>query len=217
VSGIVAIVPIRSFRDGKTRLASAIEPADRERIVRSMFGAVIAAAEESEAVERIVVVTPDEAIERAALARGVEAVRQPADRPGLNASLDIGREYARSIGAEGMVILFGDLPLLEAEDVRSLVGRDAQVVIATDRHGSGTNALLLRFGGPDFEFQFGLDSRQKHFDEAERLGINAVTFVSVGTAFDLDTIDDLEKLTLDGRELPEWFKLAIGGLEEKSA
>jgi 2-phospho-L-lactate guanylyltransferase len=217
VSGIVAIVPIRSFRDGKTRLASAIEPADRERIVRSMFSAVIDAAEGSGVIERIVVVTPDEAIERAALHRGIEAVRQPAERPGLNAALDIGREHARSVDADGMLVLFGDLPLLEAEDVRSLVARDAKVVIASDRHGSGTNALLLRFGGPEFAFHFGIDSRQKHFEEAERLGIDAVPFVSVGTAFDLDTIDDLEKLTLDGRELPEWFNLAIRGLEEKSA
>jgi 2-phospho-L-lactate guanylyltransferase len=217
VSGIVAIVPIRSFRDGKTRLASAIEPADRERIVRSMFSAVIDAAEGSGVIERIVVVTPDEAIERAALHRGIEALLQPAERPGLNAAVDIGREYARSVNAEGMLVLFGDLPLLAVEDVRSLVARDAKVVIASDRHGSGTNALLLRFGGPEFAFHFGTDSRQKHFEEAERLGIDAVPFVSVGTAFDLDTIDDLEKLTLDGRELPEWFKLAIRGLEEKSA
>lgn len=217
MSGIVAIVPIRSFKNGKTRLASAIEPVDRERIVRSMFSAVISAAQNSGAIDRVVVVTPDEAIERAARDRGIDTVRQPEDRPGLNAAIDIGRDYARSLGASGMLVLFGDLPLLEAADVRSITERTAPVVIATDRHGTGTNALLLRFGGPDFQFQFGVDSRQQHEDEAARLGLDVVPFVSVGTAFDLDTIDDLQKMKLDGRELPEWFTLAIRGLEEKSA
>jgi 2-phospho-L-lactate guanylyltransferase len=71
-------------------------------------------------------------------------------------------------------------------------------VLAPDRHGTGTNALLLRCDpaadGPAFRFHFGPDSYARHVDEAHRLGLDVVTAITAGTALDLDTPEDLDRV-----------------------
>ncbi len=142
----------------------------------------------------------------AALDPRVRPLRQSATQPGLLGALDQARQAALAAGAGTLLIVFGDLPLLDADDVRNLLRRDAAVVIAPDRHGSGTNALLLRphAAGPGehaFRFQFGEGSLDRHVAEAHRLGLDVATSVGAGTAFDLDTPDDLNVLDQRGNEL----------------
>ncbi|GAB4086542.1 hypothetical protein GCM10028784_31720 [Myceligenerans cantabricum] len=90
---------------------------------------------------------------------------------------------------------------------RAAVGRagTADVVVATDRVGRGTNLLLLDAGvaGRGFRFRFGPDSRAAHEAEAARLGLQVVTTSRPGTAVDLDTVDDW-------RELPADVRAAVG-------
>lgn len=222
MSGIVAVIPIRSFTEGKSRLAGALSPLDRERLVRAMFEHVVDTVRRSGAVDRIVVVSPDPAVLSAAKSfdPALETLLQPSDQAGLNAAVAIGRDRAIRERAGGVLVLFGDLPVVQPEDVRSLVRRDAPVVIATDRHGSGTNALMLRLGsraGETFTFAYGPNSRQRHLEEAERLGLETVTAISAGTAIDLDTVDDIERLRAFGRALPEWLGELTERIEEKSA
>lgn len=202
--GIVALVPVRSLAAGKTRLAGFVTPHARESLMRRMVVNVIGAALNSAAIDEIVLISPDDAA--LALATGVARVtplRQPADRPGLLPALDQGREYAETRGASGLLVLFGDLPLIDRDDVRNLVRRAAPVVIAADRHGQGTNALFLRLSaipaGERFAFQFGEGSYARHVAESHRLGLDVTTSTGSGAAFDLDTPADLAALLTDPR------------------
>jgi len=222
MGGIVAVIPVRSFSEGKSRLAGFLPPEEREQLVRAMFEHVVSTVMQSGVVGTIIVVSPDPAVleKTAALDPAIVVVRQPETTPGLNAAIDIGRDLAIAHRASGMLVLFGDLPVLQPDDVRSLVRRDAPLVIATDRHGSGTNGLMLRLGSgaaTQFTFSYGPNSRQQHFAEADRLGLDAVTAISAGTAIDLDTIEDVERLRAYGRSRPEWLDLLGATLEEKSA
>ena len=176
----------RSFRSvrsprAKTRLINVLSPPQRRALIEEMFATVVSAVRRSGAIARIGVVSPDPEVLAVAemLGDDVAAIRQVSDRPELNEAADIGREWAESIGAGAMLMLFGDLPLLTPSDVTSLVRRDAPVVIATDRHGLGTNGLVLRLGGAsgghDFQFSYGVDSRQRHVEEADRLGMEVIT------------------------------------------
>lgn len=199
--GIVAIVPIRSLAGGKTRLAGVLSPEARAALIRRMLRGVVDAALVSESVTTVAVVSPDPAaLELAArLDPAAVPLRQPDARPGLNPALAEGVGFAARLGASAALILFGDLPLLTGGDVRNLLRRDAPVVLAPDRHGTGTNALMLRLGtgpgdGRDFAFHFGPGSYAKHVDEAHRLGLDVATSLAPGTALDLDTPDDLRRL-----------------------
>jgi 2-phospho-L-lactate guanylyltransferase len=198
--GLVAVVPIRSLREGKSRLDGALLPPARRALIRRMLVGVTAALTESGAVEQVGVVSPDpETLELAAtLGDIVEPVAQLAEAPGLNPALEAGRNWAVEQQAGGLLVLFGDLPLLTAGDVQHIVRRDAPVVISPDRHGAGTNALLLRNGAAhEFRFLFGSGSYERHVEEAHRLGLEVATSVTPGTAIDLDTPEDLRLLGLE--------------------
>ncbi|MGH2560059.1 MAG: 2-phospho-L-lactate guanylyltransferase [Thermomicrobiales bacterium] len=212
--GIVGIVPIRSLTGGKTRLAEAVSPRMREEFVRRMLLGVLAAIHESRALSAVAVVSPDRDALTLAAGAGAVPVEQDSARPGLNAAIDIGRRWAEERGAGAMLVLFGDLPLLTGDDVRNLVRRDAPLVLAPDRHGAGTNALLLRLGdsaeGHRFRFHYGYESYANHVDEAHRLGLEVTTSIAPGTTLDLDTPDDLRLL---GWEAGAEFRHATSEVE----
>lgn len=199
--GVVAVVPVRSFRNGKTRLAGAFSADARAGLARRMLARVVAAATSSGMVATTVVVSPDAAVLDAvadlgnAVGAAVVALAQEDAAAGLNAALDQGRGWAAGHGAAALLILFGDLPLLTAADVHALVRANAPLVLAPDRHGTGTNALRLSLDTPPgggFRFQFGPDSYARHLTEARRLGLPTITLTAPGTALDLDTPEDVE-------------------------
>jgi 2-phospho-L-lactate guanylyltransferase len=191
---IVAVIPIRSLREGKTRLAPVLAPEARRALVRQTAERVVRAAVASGVVETTLVVSADAEVLDWSIKLGpaVVALPQPPDLPGLNGAIEAGRDWARAQGAGAILSLFADLPLLSPEDIRGLAARPEAVVLGSDRRGEGTNALLLRTAGPGhaFRFAFGEGSLQRHVAEAARLGLDAVAIEGAGIGFDLDTPDD---------------------------
>jgi len=189
----IAIVPIKALTATKTRLAAALDPPDRAALTLRVLGGVLAALDTPGIAERLVV-TPDAAVLQAAQAAGATRLRQ--DGEGLNEGLAQGRAWARAAGAEAILIVLGDLPLLGRDDVAALLAladRPNVAVFAPDRHGTGTNALLLR--PPDaLPFAFGVDSLARHRAGAQARGLLSRSYDAPGTALDLDTPADLAEL-----------------------
>jgi 2-phospho-L-lactate guanylyltransferase len=188
---VVAVVPIRSFRNGKTRLASILSSDERSTLLHRSAQGVIEAALDSRVVDTVLIVSQDE--EALAWAsefrRRVVPLRQPAAWVGLNGAMNVAREWALERDADGLLSLFADLPHLSVFDVRALLARRAAIVLGPDRRGEGTNAMLLRLdrSGADFRFAFGERSLRRHIDEAGRLGLSIALHESPGVGFDLDT------------------------------
>jgi 2-phospho-L-lactate/phosphoenolpyruvate guanylyltransferase len=208
---IVAVVPIRSLRHGKSRLSPVLGNEARQTLLRRVADRVVTAAVDSGLIETVLVVSPDaETLAWAAeVGPSVVAALQPEHRPGLNGAIDAGRAWALDHGASAVVSLFADLPLIVADDIRGLVARTEPVVLGPDRRGEGTNALLLRLAGRglEFTFAFGDGSLAKHLEEARRLGLNAAVHDAPGIAFDLDTPDDwsyLRHVTADCPSVDAW-------------
>jgi 2-phospho-L-lactate/phosphoenolpyruvate guanylyltransferase len=184
---LVAIVPIRSWRNGKTRLAAILSPEAREALVRQSAASVLRTAARSQVVDTVLVVSADPQV--LAWASRCDApvvpLPQPEELPGLNGAVEAGRRWARDLGADRIVSLFADLPLLTVEDVQRIAARP-------DRSGEGTNALLLRITGEGarYRFAFGEGSLARHEAEARRLELNAARDAGIGIAFDLDTPQD---------------------------
>lgn len=191
---IVAIVPIRSLRNGKTRLAATLPREAREALLRRTAAEVIATAVASQVVARVLVVSPEaEVLEWAsALGADVTPLFQPATHAGLNGAIDAGREWAMAHGHARILSLFADLPLLASDDVVAMAVQIEAVVLGPDRRGEGTNALLLRLDreGAQFRFAFGEQSLARHKVEAERLGLATALVDRPGIGFDLDTPSD---------------------------
>ena len=151
--GCWAIVPIKAAAACKTRLAHVLGPDRREGLARRMLVQVVEAALAAPAIERVLVVSP----EQHALPPGVVQLQDIGC--GLNEALELARGYARAAGATQLAVLAADLPWLTAADIGTLVGAAAagEMALACDRHGPGTNAVCLDALLP-FVFAFGAGS-----------------------------------------------------------
>ncbi len=218
MSRTLAVVPFRGKPSAKSRLSTLFSARQREQVARHVLEHVLTVIGESGVVDHLLVVTSDDdgpVISRA-LPHRTTVLRQPPGSRGLNAAIDLGREWAMSRGYARLLTVLPDLPLLAPDDVRRMVRDDAAVVLAPDRHGTGTNALGIRLASAcgqvtsPFAFGFGEQSARHHSHEARRLGIELVTVVATGLQLDLDTPDDWALL-------PRPVQAALLGDREDSA
>ena len=114
---------------------------------------------------------------------------------GLNPSLEAALQELHARGATRVTIVFADLPLISAEDVTLLLAATdaADVAIAPDHTGTGTNALTLALPGA-FRLQFGPGSFARHLQQATQAGSRVQVVRRAGLAFDIDEPDDLAAL-----------------------
>ena len=187
----VAVLPVKRFGSAKQRLGDLPE---REALAAGMVERVLAAVCGAALLDRVLVVTGD--ADAAALARdaGAEVVDEP-ELLGHSGAALLGVQRALALAATRALLVPGDCPLLTAEDVDGLLARheDADgVVVFPDRHGTGTNALLL--APPDaIAPAFGPGSRARHVGLAEEAGARVIVDDAVAALLlDVDTPDDLD-------------------------
>jgi 2-phospho-L-lactate/phosphoenolpyruvate guanylyltransferase len=177
----VAILPIKEFGAAKQRLGGA--PA----LAASMAERVLDALAAAERLDGVLVVTREADAAASAQSRGFEVVDEPQLR-GHNAAAELGIARALALGATRALLVPGDCPLLTADEIDDLLARHAGpgVVVVPDRHGTGTNALLLQ--PPDaIHPSFGPGSRERHAK-------GAVVDEVPGLLLDVDTPEDLAAL-----------------------
>lgn len=197
---IVALVPLRSLHDGKQRLRDVLSSAERTALVQQLFGRTLRAMAASEQISLLGVVSPDPALLGWAAALPAPIPLLPILQPGqgLNPGLEHGRRVLLQPGAgqplpTALLVVLPDLPGITAVDVQTLIRLSTvgTVVVASDRHGQGTNALLLR--PPEaLPFQFGSGSLTRHTAAAQASGLTLRRFDAPGMALDIDTADDLQ-------------------------
>jgi 2-phospho-L-lactate guanylyltransferase len=193
----VAVVPVKRFAAAKQRLAPGLDAERRQALAAAMLGDVLEAIGAARSIERTVLVSGDPlAQEIAADAEtAVEVVPDPADE-GHDLAARAGIARAEADGAAVAVLLPGDCPLLAPRDLdRLLTGVPTPyAAIVPDRHGTGTNALVLSPPGA-IEPAFGEGSRERHVAAARAAGIPFEVEEVPSLALDLDTPADLVALT----------------------
>lgn len=182
------IIPVRPPEEGKTRLASALQPQARAALVEHMFRHVLSVATSATRPDCCLVVSRSAALRDIASAAGARVVAELGH--GLNAALAQAAGSLRT--RDPLLALFADLPLLCAEDVVAMAAMlaEADIVAATDNAGIGTNALLLREPGL-IDYRFGRDSLALHRAEAAKHGMRFSVIRRNGLSSDLDHPADL--------------------------
>jgi 2-phospho-L-lactate guanylyltransferase len=187
----LAILPIKSFEHAKQRLGEGLEPTPRRALVEAMFSDVLVALRRAKLVDQVLVVTSHHGAER--IAGGYDALVLEDDEQGHNEAARQGVQHALTLGARRVLLVPGDCPLLLPSEVDALISRpvgDRSVVIVPDRHGSGTNALLLT--PPDaMSPSFGPGSRTRHESDARAAGLEPETVEVPSLGVDVDTPADL--------------------------
>lgn len=190
-----ALVPIRGLESAKTRLGGDLDAEERRDLVVDLLRRTLRATRDARRIVGTIVVTMDP--DAAGLARDHRAIGLVERAPGLNGAITAARSVAVARGATAVLILPADLPAIDADAVDAVVDAGARaaprpagvVVLVGDRHGSGTNALLV--SPPDLiEPAFGPASRELHGAAAHASGATLVQ-LDGPLALDVDTAEDL--------------------------
>jgi 2-phospho-L-lactate/phosphoenolpyruvate guanylyltransferase len=185
------VVPVRALEGGKSRLGAVLDPEERRDLVVRLLRRIVREALATPGVAEVLVISPD--ADALAEARGAGARPVLQTSRGLNPALVEARDAAT---APRMLVVPGDLSAVTAADLAAMLDAgDAagtpSVVLAPDRHGRGTNALLL--DPPDIiEPAFGGGSREGHAWLARSAGAAYVEVTArPGLENDLDMPEDL--------------------------
>jgi 2-phospho-L-lactate guanylyltransferase len=189
---VVAVIPVGMLEGAKSRLGAVLDAEERRDLVARLALTTIRAAVATPGIAETIVITPDDEVRGLALSAGARPIRQRST--GLNAGLREARDEVIAAGASAMLILPIDLPRVSpsalADVVSVMAGTPPPLVaIVADRHGRGTNALLL--DPPDvIDVCFGGDSHGAHVAAATAAGARLIE-VGGPLSEDIDTPDDL--------------------------
>ncbi len=197
--GTAVVIPVRGLEGAKSRLGEVLDAEERRDLVERLLRGTVSTSLATPGVTEVIVISPDtEALDVAAGA-GAHPIAQRSR--GLNPAIV---EARAAIPPDArMMVVPSDLPAVTPATLGAVLhAADAAgppcVVIAPDRHGRGTNALLLDPPGV-IDPAFGGDSRAAHAWLASSAGA-AFVEVEGDLGLDLDTPDDL---LLAGKTAPE--------------
>ncbi len=188
------MITAKRFDSAKQRLAGAVDDEKRSALVAAMLSDVLAAVAESRMIARTIVVTGEPIAADLALESGAEVIEDP-EGIGHSAAAMLGVDRAMELGAKCVVLLPGDCPLLDPRELDHLVSGlpDPWVTVVPDRHGTGTNSLVLV--PPDvIEPAFGEGSCERHQRIAREAGVPHGIEDLPSLALDLDTPADIVAL-----------------------
>jgi 2-phospho-L-lactate/phosphoenolpyruvate guanylyltransferase len=191
-----AVVPVKRFALAKSRLAPGVDAARKPELVAAMLADVLEAIGRARTIERTIVVSREPRAAELAAAAGAELVSDFDDANHSAAAL-AGIAVAAAGGARCVALLPGDCPLLDPRELdRMLTGvPGSYVAVIPDRHGTGTNALVL--APPDaIEPSFGEGSKARHVAAARAAGVPFGVEELASLGLDLDTPADIVALTM---------------------
>lgn len=191
-----ALIPVKGFERGKSRLSDVLQPNERAALTRQLFEHVVRVLQEAPSVDGVAMVSDSVEARELAEQLGAVALADAEGGGGLAGVVDVALRDLEARGATSVLICMSDLPELSAEDVES-VGRqldEADVVLVPDLLQRGTNVVALK---PPSALPSCLgheDSLQRHRDLARDLGLTVSVQLRSGISFDLDHPRDLARL-----------------------
>src|SRR5919198_175142 len=112
----VAVVPVKKLSEAKSRLAGVLSPEQRSALALDLLRHVLDAIAASGVVDSVAVISPEPGV--LGLPPGVTPLAQA--RAGLNHVFYQGRAWAAAKGADALLAVLADLPLLRAGDVSAM-------------------------------------------------------------------------------------------------
>ncbi|MEP6953820.1 MAG: 2-phospho-L-lactate guanylyltransferase, partial [Solirubrobacteraceae bacterium] len=185
---------VKRFDDAKQRLDKTLSSGTRRALAEAMVTDVLTALRRSTSIDAVVVVTGEGGAQ--ALARAYDAESIPDDDRGHSHAARAGVDWAIERGFERVLLVPGDCPAIIPAEIDALVGGGPAapaVTVVPDRHGTGTNALLL--SPPDvIAPSFGPGSRERHTEAARVGGAGCEVSEVASLVLDVDTAEDLQML-----------------------
>ncbi len=197
------LIPVKDLARAKQRLSSVMTQGERTLLAEEMMRQTMMAAAGAQRADRVAVVTLYPPAISLAASLGIEVIREM-QQISESASVDFGSIEAMRRGAESVLRVPIDLPLITSDDLDWLLDKDCgepSAILVPSRDGTGTNALFRR--PPDiFPSRFGTNSLAHHLEEARQAGIPCRVIERPSIGFDLDEPEDLVELFRRHPSLP---------------
>jgi 2-phospho-L-lactate guanylyltransferase len=191
-----AILPVKHFSRAKQRLGATVSDPLRLELAQAMVGDVLTALRDCSAIDRTIVVTREPTVARAAAYIGAIVLDDTAE-DNQSAAVALGLQRAGTDGIERALCVPGDCPALDPRELEELLNAEetdtSSVVIMPDRHGTGTNGLLLTPPGA-IAPSFGPGSCERHLELAQAAGLPCRIARPSSLLLDIDTGEDLAAL-----------------------
>jgi 2-phospho-L-lactate guanylyltransferase len=160
-----------------------------------MVADVLLALAQTASIELTIVVTREESVARSARELGAMVLDDDAEA-GQSTAASLGIAVALAQDFERVLCVPGDCPALDPAELDALLSAPAPtpaVTIVPDRHGAGTNGLLLA-PVDAISPSFGPDSCERHSKLAREAGIEPRVERLQSLLLDIDTGADLAAL-----------------------
>jgi 2-phospho-L-lactate/phosphoenolpyruvate guanylyltransferase len=193
-----AILPVKRFARAKQRLGVSVADPLRRELAEAMVADVLLALAQTESIEHTILVTGERSVATAARERGAIVIEDDHEH-GQSAAATLGVRHALTAGIERVLCVPGDCPTLDPAELNTLLQTSSngdharEVVIVPDRHGTGTNGLLLTPPGT-ISPSFGPGSCERHRALALAADANCRIERVPSLLLDIDTGADLDVL-----------------------
>ncbi len=195
---IGALIPVKGFHGAKQRLSPRLSLFERSELMKAMVHDVLTGVTQADGIHRTYVVTGSAEVARWVSPFDVAVIREQ-NETGETDAVHFALDVMKEAGMDAALVIPGDIPLLRAADVESVVHAapagpaSAFAVLVPSHDRMGTNALLL--SPPDIlRLRFGYDSFRYHLNEAAARGASVNVLENTRIALDVDEPVDLQKL-----------------------
>lgn len=191
-----ALIPVKGFDRGKSRLSDVLAPAERAELTRELFEHVVRILQRSPSVDGIAVVSDSPEARDRAQRLGALPLRDVEGNRGLAEVVNAACKELEERGATSVLICMSDLPELTTDDVESVAHQldESDVVLVPDLLQQGTNVVAMKPPSALLSCLGHEDSLARHRDRARDLGLSVSVQLRRGIGFDVDRPDDLAKL-----------------------
>lgn len=186
-----AVIPVKTFSKAKTRLN--LSPEKTEQICKIMLESVLETVSKSTIIEKTVVVSKDETALVVGKRFGAMEIHDQ-EEIGVNNAVKLADNYLSKENFDASVVLPQDIPLIQAEDIKTLIDfrmSDKCALVVPSRKFDGTNALF-RMPLNVMETHYDEDSYKIHLSTAEKQNVLSSLVLIRRIMLDVDDQSDLD-------------------------
>ncbi|MGI6250510.1 MAG: 2-phospho-L-lactate guanylyltransferase [Anaerolineaceae bacterium] len=200
---IWAIVPVKPFLKGKSRLHQMLETEEVVELNRGLFLHTIQLLQNTPEIDEILVVSRSESVIRLAAGLNTRTLREK--RPySLNSAVNQAQTVLQNVTDVKILIVPTDLPWMEQRDLAkflSMIGNSGrQVGMVSDQHKQGTNLLFISPVNQMCSL-FGTSSYLNHCQAALESGADLLIYELENIQRDLDNPAELVAFLLEKPEI----------------
>lgn len=212
-----AIVPVKNFESGKSRLASLLTVEERVKLSELFLDYTLNTLTNTSAISNVVVVSSDKRAEGIAKIHNVKFLQEKKNQ-GVNAAVALADVYISEYAVDATIVIPQDLPLLLPEDIErictSAQEHEKCLVICPSLRFDGSNALLRR---PPLLIttNYDNDSYNVHIKKAKASDAIIKIIKTKRIMTDIDTVEDVINLIKINSRNKDNINKAVGFLTSK--